>query len=117
MKKGKAHKIVSLVFHRNGRPIRDFRAAWATACKNAGCPGRIPHDFRRTDVRNLERTGVARSAAMAMVGHRTEAIYRRYAIVDAGTLREAARKIDLVAGTISGTVTPDSGDPSVSQSA
>lgn len=31
---------------------------------------------------------------MAMVGHKTEAIYRRYAIVDAGALREAAAKID-----------------------
>ncbi len=31
---------------------------------------------------------------MAMVGHKTESIYRRYAIVDAGVLREAAAKID-----------------------
>jgi hypothetical protein len=35
---------------------------------------------------------------MAMVGHKTESIYRRYAIVDAGVLREAAAKIDRVAG-------------------
>jgi hypothetical protein len=28
-------------------------------------------------VRNLERAGVSRSAAMRMVGHKTEAIYRR----------------------------------------
>src|SRR5712691_6668424 len=35
-----------------------------------------------------------RSAAMAMVGHKTEAICRHYAIVDAGALREAAEKID-----------------------
>ena len=60
-------------------------------------PGRIVHDFRRTAVRNLERDGVPRSAAMAMVGHKTEAIYRRYAIVDAGMLREAAAKIDRAA--------------------
>jgi hypothetical protein len=50
-------------------------------------------------VRNLERAGVPRSAAMAMVGHKTESIYRRYAIVDAETLREAAAKIDRAAGT------------------
>jgi integrase len=66
--------------------------------------GRILHDFRRTAVRNLERDGVSRSAAMAMVGHKTEAIYRRYAIVDAGALRDAAGKIDRAAGTIPGTV-------------
>ncbi len=92
-----------LVFHRDGERIRDIRGAWETACGLAGCPGRIPHDFRRTAVRNLERAGVPRSAAMVMVGHKTESIYRRYAIVDAGVLRDAAAKIDSAAGGISGT--------------
>jgi hypothetical protein len=55
--------------------------------------GRIPHDFRRTAVRNLERVGVPRSAAMAMVGYRTESIYRRYAIADEGMLKESASKL------------------------
>ena len=94
----KKGRIVALVFHRNGKKIRDLRGAWKTACKAAGVPGRILHDFRRTAVRNLERDGVSRSAAMAMVGHKTEAIYRRYAIVDAGALRDAAAKIDRAAG-------------------
>jgi integrase len=87
----------SPVFHRDGERIKDFRAAFASACKAAGRAGRILHDFRRTAVRNLERDGVSRSAAMAMVGHKTEAIYRRYAIVDAGALRDAAAKIDRAA--------------------
>ncbi len=82
------------VFHRDGERIRDIRGAWKTARTAAGLPGRIPHDSRRTAVRNLERAGVSRSAAMAMVGHKTEAIYRRYAIVDAGALRDAAARID-----------------------
>ena len=86
------------VFHRHGARIKNFRAAFATACTAAGCPGRLLHDFRRTAVRNLERDGVSRSAAMAMVGHKTEAIYHRYAIVDAGALRDAAAKIDRAAG-------------------
>ena len=34
-----------------------------------------------------------RSIAMKMVGHKTEAIYRRYAIVDEATLRDAAAKL------------------------
>jgi integrase len=76
-------RIVPWLFHRNGNPIKDFRSAWQTACKAAGVPGRIPHDFRRTAVRNLERAGVSRSAAMAMTGHLTESVYRRYAVVDA----------------------------------
>src|SRR5262249_43220872 len=50
-------------------------------------------DLRRTAVRNLERAGVSRSAAMKLTGHLTESIYRRYAIMDAGMLREAAVKL------------------------
>lgn len=97
-------RLVRYVFHRDGERIRNFRRAWLSACKAAGVPGRIVHDFRRTAVRNLERAGVPRSAAMAMVGHKTESIYRRYAIVDAGVLRDAAAKIDDAAGTLSGTL-------------
>ncbi|HET7343483.1 MAG TPA: hypothetical protein VFL90_18605 [Methylomirabilota bacterium] len=48
---------------------------------------------RRTAVRNLERAGVPRSTAMAIVRHRTEAIHRRYAIVDEAMLREGAAKL------------------------
>ncbi len=63
-----AGSIVALVFHRNGKPIRNLRGAWETACKHAGFPGRLLHDMRRSAVRNLQRDGVSRSAAMAMVG-------------------------------------------------
>jgi hypothetical protein len=54
----------------------------------------VPHDFRRTAIRNLERDGVPRSVAMAMVGQRTEEVYRRYAIVDEAMIREAAIKMN-----------------------
>lgn len=110
-------RIVPLVFHRNGKPIKDVRSAWDSACTSAGYAGRLLHDMRRSAVRNLERDGVSRSAAMAMVGHKTEAIYRRYAIVDAGALRDAAAKIDRAAGTISGTVGQDAQNRAASQSA
>jgi integrase len=106
-----------MVFHRDGEGIKDFRGAWKTACTAAGCPGRIPHDFRRTAVRNLERAGVPRSAAMAMVGHKTEAIYRRYAIVDSGVLQEAALKLDIAAGTLSGTTSDTTTNTATAQSA
>jgi integrase len=86
-------RIVPWVFHRGGEPIRCLRGARAGACRRAGLPGGIPHDFRRTAVRNLERAGVPRSTAMAMVGHKTEAIYRRYAIVDGTMLKEGAAKL------------------------
>lgn len=86
-------KRIPWLFHRGGARIKDFRHAWNAARVAAGVPGRLLHDFRRTAVRNLERAGVPRSSAMAMVGHETEAIYRRYAIVDEATLREAGAKL------------------------
>jgi integrase len=75
-------KIVRYVFHREyGHPIRDLRKVWFAATKAAGVPCRILHDFRRTAVRRMARAGVPRSVAMKISGHKTESIYRRYAIV------------------------------------
>jgi hypothetical protein len=61
-------------------------------------PGKLKHDFRRTAVRNLERAGVPRSVAMKITGHKTESVYRRYAIVSDADLPEATRRL----GTLSG---------------
>ena len=107
-------RIVPCIFphrgkgQRAGRVRRDFRKAWATACKEASVPGRYRHDFRRTAVRNMERRGVPRSVAMKITGHKTESVYRRYAIVSDADLREAARKLT---GTIPGTVAISPIDP------
>jgi integrase len=89
-------RIIPWLFHRNGRPIKDFRAVWKVACQAAGTPGRIPHDFRRIAVRNLERAGVSQSAAMKLTGHLTAEVYRRYAIVDEDMLREGVEKLAIL---------------------
>jgi integrase len=86
-------RVIPWVFHRNGKPIKDYYGAWDEACRLAGLPDRIAHDLRRTAVRNLERAGVPRSASMKMTGHKTESVYRRYAIVDEAMLREGAEKL------------------------
>lgn len=101
----KVGKVVPFVFHRDGERIRYFRAAWANACAEAGCPKALVHDMRRSAVRTFERAGVPRSAAMSMVGHKTESIYRRYAIVDEAMQREAAARLDAF------TATPTNGRP------
>ena len=90
----KAGTICRFVFHRNGERITTFRTAWKNACKAAGCPGKLIHDMRRSAVRTFERAGVPRSVAMSIVGHKTESIYRRYAIVDEAMQREAAARLD-----------------------
>ena len=86
-------QIVRLVFHRDGRPIKDFRRAWKTACEAAGCPGRIPHDFRHTTVRNLIRAGVSDKVAMELTGHKTRSVFDRYDIANEADLREGVRKL------------------------
>ena len=95
------------VFHRSGRPIKSFRVAFRSACVEAGCPGRVLHDFRRTAVRNLVRAGIPERVAMQMTGHKTRSVFERYNIVSAGDLREAAKRLDAATGTISGTIEQD----------
>jgi integrase len=86
-------KPIPWVFHRQGQHIRDFSWVWRTACKAAGCTGKIPHDFRRTAARNLLRAGVPESWAMKLTGHKTAAVFRRYAITNEVDLREAVTKL------------------------
>ena len=89
----KQGRIIAWIFHRRGEPIRQIQKDWDKATAAAGLKGRIPHDLRRTAVPNLERAGVPRSAALKLVGHKTESIYRRYAITDEAMLQEAGAKL------------------------
>ncbi len=100
-------RICPWVFSRDGiTRVKSFAKAWKTACRKAGCPGRIPHDFRRTAVRNLVRAGVPERVAMQLTGHKTRSVFERYNIVSPGDLRDAARKLDEAVGIVSGIVRP-----------
>jgi Phage integrase family len=75
------------------RRVKAFTKAWKNACRAAGCPGRIPHDLRRTAVRNMVRRGISETVAMQMTGHRTRSVFERYNIVSNGDLRTAAKQL------------------------
>ena len=88
-------RICPWVFHRNGERVKSSITAWKTACRKGGCPGRIPHDFRRTAVRNLVRAGGPERVAMQLTGHKTRSVFERYNIViSSGDLRSAALLLD-----------------------
>jgi integrase len=116
----KTKRVVPWVFAQpDGRPAGDFKRAWATACIKAGFftiepvldkagtpmvdkagqpvtvkkPTRLFHDFRRTAARRLVRAGIPEVTAMALLGHATNSIFKRYAIVDQTMRREAADKL------------------------
>lgn len=114
------------VFHRKGKRIRTWRRRWLTALLTVGLAHReahedgtpnprgtiiahvVPHDFRRTAIRNLARAGVAEAVAMKMCGHETRSVFDRYNIVTGDDMRNAAAKLDAAtaaAGTVPGTVT------------
>lgn len=87
--------IRNVFFTTKGRPLgrKTLQGAWARARVKAGWPNLLIHDLRRTVVRDLERAGVSRSAAMAITGHRSEVVYRRYAIVARQDVEEAMSKL------------------------
>lgn len=96
-RKTKQTHLSPLVFHRNGRPIKDFRKVWAKALEKAGLPigsgaKKLFHDFRRTAARDMVRAGVPQSVAMSITGHKTVSMFLRYNITDGKDQREALQR-------------------------
>lgn len=95
------------ICHRGGIQLQSLKHSWRKACIAVGLgsmvkdpdkgreiwQGRIPHDFRRTAVRNMIRAGVPEKVAMAISGHKTRSIFDRYNIVDERDLEKAARSL------------------------
>jgi len=69
-----------------------FDRAWNRVRTAAGCPHLIFHDLRRTSAKLKRAAGVDTSLTMAMMGWKSESLFRRYAIADQTDLRTAMQK-------------------------
>lgn len=75
------------------RRITDFRNAWRRVTKAAGCTALLFHDLCRYAARTLDSAGVSQTVGMAVMGRKTDSIYKRYRIVDR---RDIDRAVDQV---------------------
>ena len=70
------------VFHRSGRQFKSFRRIFKTAAKEIEHHGLLPHDMRRSAVRNFRKSGLSEGDGMMLSGHKTRSVYERYNIRD-----------------------------------
>jgi integrase len=90
----------SRVFHLRGMSIGvSWREAFESAAEAAGYPaglandGLIPHDMRRSAVRNMVRAGVPETVAMTISGHRSRNIFSRYNITSTDDQAKAFERL------------------------
>lgn len=79
---------------KNGNLLGNFRRAFQRACKRAEIDGLCFHDFRHTAVTNMRKAGVDTSVIMAISGHKTMAMFKRYNRIDLDDGRDAIRRLE-----------------------
>ena len=91
---------VPQVFTYGGKPIGSIRRAFETACQRAGISGVVFHDLRHTFVANMRRAGADYFRIIAITGHRTMEVFKRYHTVDQNDLQQAVGQLDTYMDTM-----------------
>jgi len=86
--------ITGRVFTENGRPLTDIKKSFKAACKRSGIENFTFHDLRHTAINNWRLQGHDFFRIMAVSGHRTMEVFKRY-----NTVSEEELKM-LVSGSI-----------------
>jgi len=68
--------------------------AFAPACRKAGIVHMTFHDQWHTSMTNARRVGIDYFRVMAITGHKTMAVGKRYNTVDEQDLRQAMQQMD-----------------------
>lgn len=79
---------------RGKRPVGSVKRAFANARIRAGLKDVHLHDLRHTFVTNARRAGVDHLTIMAITGHRTTAVFKRYNTIEEADVLEASRRIE-----------------------
>lgn len=69
------------VFTYKGKPLKVIKTAFNNACTRAGIEDLHFHDLRRCFVTFCRRSGTGEGTVMAITGHKTSAVFRRYNII------------------------------------
>lgn len=81
------------IFFRNGKKIKSYYTAWNNAFKRAGIKKKRFHSLRHTALTNMTRVGIPTLVSKKISGHKTDAVFERYNIVNEADLKEAAEKL------------------------